>query len=76
MSGFMHTYCHGGIRFNYLGGVDYALPGELHGQIYYMTKRDNTSVFDKRAWSDVIAYFVSHKDSLKSLPQIGYAARS
>lgn len=77
MSGFMHTYCHGGIRNNSYSvpGLNCALPGELTGHVYQIAKRDNTTVFDRRAWADVTAYFKSHKDSLKDLPYIGYAAR-
>lgn len=79
MSGFMCTYCNGGIRITKSRGFEYALPGELHGHYYYMTRRktehSDAAVFPKRAWADVIAYFKSHKDSLKDLPCIGYAAR-
>lgn len=73
---FMRAYCNGGIHCNCFGGVDFALPEELQGHFYHVTRRDGLSVFDQRAWDDVIAYFKNHKCSLKDLPHIGYAARS
>ncbi len=83
MSGFMRTYCSGGIRYDTraVGGVAYALPGELTGHMYQMSRRESTtrvgtvSVFPKSAWADITVYFEHHKDSLKDLPCIGYAAR-
>lgn len=72
MTIFMRAYCSGGIHHNNY----FVLPDALQGHSYCVTKRDDISVFDMRAWVDVIVYFENHKDSLKTLPCIGYAARS
>lgn len=71
MTAFMRAYCSGGIYYNNY----FALPVALQGHSYCVTRRDDISVFDMRAWVDVIVYFEQHKDSLKDLPCIGYAAR-
>ncbi len=70
MTTFMRVYCSGGIH-NY-----FSLPEGLQGRSFHVARRDGLSVFDMRAWADVLIYFEHHKDSLKNLPCIGYAARS
>lgn len=72
ITAFMRAYCSGGIHHNNY----FALPVALQGHSYCVTRRDGLSVFDMRAWVDVIVYFEQHKDDLKNLPCIGYAARS
>lgn len=76
ITNFMRVYCHGGVRYGSSGNTEFALPNELQGHFYYVTRRNDVSVFDKRAWADVTDYFERHQDSLKDLPCIGYAVRS